>query len=148
MLNTVTIMGRLTADPELRTTPSGLSVTSFTLAVDRDFQKQGAEKATDWIDVTAWRQTADFITRYFQKGRMMIVKGSLQTRTYTDKDGKNRKAWDVIADQVYFGDSKRDSDSNGGYSRQESAPRNEEPAVFSSGSAEDFTPIIDDDLPF
>lgn len=148
MLNTVTIMGRLAADPELRTTPSGLSVTSFTLAVDRDFQKQGAERVTDWIDVTAWRQTADFVTRYFQKGRMMIVKGSLQTRTYTDKDGKNRKAWDVIAEQVYFGDSKRDSDSNGGYARQDAAPRAEETTSFSTGSSEDFTPIIDDDLPF
>ncbi len=149
MLNTVIIMGRLTADPEARTTASGLQVASFTLAVDRDFQSNGAERATDFIDVVAWRQKADFVSKYFRKGQQMAVKGSLQTRSYTDKDGNKRRAWEVVADNVYFADSKRDSSSSEGYSAPaDNYTRNEQPATFSSGNTEDFTPIIDDDLPF
>lgn len=111
MLNHVTIMGRLTRDPELRHTQSGTAVTSFTLAVDRDFKdKNSGETATDWISCTAWKGTAEFVTRYFQKGRMAIVEGRLQSRKYTDKDGNNRTAYEVVASSVYFGDSKRDSD--------------------------------------
>lgn len=149
MLNTVILMGRLTADPELRTTSSGIQVASFTLAVDRDFQSNGAERATDFIDVVVWRQRADFVSKYFRKGQQMAVRGSLQTRSYTDKDGNKRRAWEVVADNVYFADSKRDSSSSEGYSAPaESSVRNEQPASFTSGSTEDFTPIIDDDLPF
>ena len=111
MLNHVTIMGRLTRDPELRHTQSGTAVTSFTLAVDRDFKdKNSGETATDWISCTAWKGTAEFVTRYFQNGRMAIVEGRLQSRKYTDKDGNNRTAYEVVASSVYFGDSKRDSD--------------------------------------
>ena len=119
MLNRITIMGRLTKDPELRRTQSGLSVTSFTLAVDRDFKdKQSGEKGTDFIDVVAWRQTAEFACKYFSKGRMAVVEGRLQIRDWKDRDGNNRRSAEVVADSLYFGDSKRDGDSgsqSGGY---------------------------------
>ena len=105
MLNRVILMGRLTADPELRKTASDLSVTSFTLAVDRNYGK-GADRQTDFINCVAWRQTAEFISRYFQKGRMIALEGSLQTRNYEDKTGAKRTAYEVIVDQAYFADSK------------------------------------------
>ena len=111
MLNHITIMGRFTRDPELRHTQSGTAVTSFTLAVDRDFKdKNTGESATDWISCTAWKGTAEFVSRYFRKGRMAVVDGRLQTRSYQDRDGNKRTAVEVVADHVYFGDSKRDSD--------------------------------------
>ena len=110
MLNHIVIMGRLTKDPELRTTQSGVSVTSFTLAVDRDFKnKDSGEKSTDFIDVVAWRQTAEFVCKYFGKGRMAVAEGRLQIRDWKDRDGNNRRSAEVVADNVYFGDSKRDS---------------------------------------
>lgn len=110
MLNSVTLMGRLTRDPELRRTPSGAAVTSFTLAVDRDFTNSTTgEKETDFIDIVAWRNTAEFVGKYFTKGRMAVVQGRLQIRTWTDKDGNKRKAAEVVADNVYFGDSNKDS---------------------------------------
>lgn len=109
MLNTITIMGRMTKDPERRMTPQGTPVTSFTLAVERDFAANGAEKETDFIDCVAWRNTAEFVTRYFGKGRMAIVSGRLQIRTWTDKDGSKRRAAEVVANEVYFGDSKQKS---------------------------------------
>lgn len=114
MLNHVTIMGRLTRDPELRHTRSGTAVTSFTLAVDRDFKdKNSGETATDWISCTAWKGTAEFVSRYFRKGRMAVVDGRLQTRSYQDRDGNKRTAVEVVADHVYFGDSrKKESDGN------------------------------------
>ena len=108
MLNKVVIMGRLARDPELRRIQSGVSVTSFRIACDRDFKSQNGEKETDWIDIVAWRNTAEFVSKYFQKGRMAIVEGRLQTRDWTDKDGNRRVAVEVVADNVYFGDSKRD----------------------------------------
>ncbi len=149
MLNTVIIMGRLTADPEIRSTASGLPVASFTLAVDRDFQS-GSERVTDFIDVVAWRQKAEFVSKYFRKGQQMAVKGSIQVRNYTDKEGNKRRAWEVVADNVYFADSKRDSSyegsTYGGSSYSNTA--SEQPASFSNGSNDDFTPIVDDDLPF
>ena len=121
MLNKIFIMGRLTRDPELRHTQSGTAVASFSLAVDRDFKdKATGEKATDFIDVVAWRQTGEFVSRYFTKGRMAIVEGRLQIRDWTDKEGNKRRSAEVVADQVYFGDSKRDGDggySGGGYSQ-------------------------------
>lgn len=108
-LNKICIMGRMTADPELRTTTTGTPVTSFTLAVDRNFKdKQTGEKTVDFIDCTAWRQTAEFVSRYFMKGRMAVVEGSLQMRKWTDKDGNKRKSPEVVADNVYFGDTKTD----------------------------------------
>ena len=115
MLNKIILMGRLTRDPELRRTGSGTAVTSFSLAVDRDFKSQSGEKETDFIDVVAWRNTADFVSKYFTKGRMAVVEGRLQIRDWTDRDGGKRRSAEVIAENVYFGDSKRDSgaDSDG-----------------------------------
>lgn len=111
MLNRIIIMGRLVRDPELRTTQSGTSVTSFTLAVDRDFKdKDSGEKATDFIDVVAWRQTAEFVCKFFTKGRMAVAEGRLQIREWKDKDGNNRRTAEIVAENVYFGDSKRESD--------------------------------------
>lgn len=116
MLNHIIIMGRLVRDPELRNTPSGTPVTSFTLAVDRDFKsRDSGERSTDFIDVVAWRQTAEFVNKYFSKGRMAVVEGRLQIRDWKDKDGNNRRSAEVIANNVYFGDSKRDGDGGGSY---------------------------------
>nr|DAI29662.1 MAG TPA: Single strand binding protein [Caudoviricetes sp.] len=108
MLNKVIIMGRLTRDPELRRTQGGTAVTSFTMAVDRDFKSQSGEKETDFIDVVAWRNTGEFAAKYLAKGRMAAVEGRIQAREWQDKDGNRRKAVEVVADNVYFADSKRD----------------------------------------
>lgn len=108
MLNKIILMGRLTRDPELRRTGSGTAVTSFAIAVDRDFKSQNGEKETDFIDVVAWRSTAEFVSKHFSKGRMAVVEGRLQIRDWTDKDGTKRRTAEVIADNVYFADSKRD----------------------------------------
>ena len=150
MLNKVFIMGRLTRDPELRRTQTGTAVASFTLAVDRDFKdKSTGERTTDFIDVVAWRQTGEFVSRYFTKGRMAVVEGRLQIRDWTDKDGGKRRSAEVVADNVYFGDSKRDGgsdfgapaygDRSGGYASQ--APM---------GGHSDFAEIGEEDgeLPF
>jgi len=154
MLNHITIMGRLTRDPELRRTGSGIAVASFTLAVDRDFSpKDGGERETDFIDCVAWRQTGEFVSKYFTKGRMAVVSGRLQIRGWTDKDGNKRRTAEVVADNVYFGDSKRDSDggSYGSANTYGSAPA---PAYGSysapSAGASDFAMLSDDDaqLPF
>ena len=116
MLNHITIMGRLTRDPELRRTGSGIAVASFSLAVDRDFSpKDGGERETDFIDCVAWRQTGEFVSKYFTKGRMIVVSGRLQIRSWTDKDGNKRRTAEVVADNCYFGDSKRDSDGSSSY---------------------------------
>ena len=114
MLNTITIMGRLTRDPELRRTGSGIAVASFCVAVDRDWpNKETGEKETDFIDCVAWRQTGEFVSKYFSKGSMIVVSGRLQIRTWTDKDGNNRKTAEIVADNVYFGESKKDKDARG-----------------------------------
>ena len=143
MLNHITIMGRLTRDPEMRTTQSGVSVASFTLAVDRDFGgRDGGEKQTDFIDCTAWRHTAEFVSKYFSKGRMAVVSGRLQIDNYTDNDGNKRKAAKVIADNIYFGDSKKD----GATGSQSDGQNTEQIAPASAG----FVPVEVDDseLPF
>ena len=111
MLNCAVIMGRLVADPELRTTPNGISVTSFCVAVDRSFVKAGEERKADFINVVAWRQTADFVTRYFHKGSMIAVQGSIQTRSYEDKNGNKRTAVEIVADNVSFCGSKSERSS-------------------------------------
>ena len=111
MLNKIFIMGRLTRDPELRRTQNGTAVTSFTLAVDRDFKNADGAKDTDFIDVVAWRSTAEFAAKYFTKGRMAVVEGRLQLRDWTDKDGNKRRNAEVLADNIYFGDAKKDADS-------------------------------------
>ena len=147
MLNQIILMGRLTRDPELRRTSSGTAVTSFSLAVDRDFKSQGGEKETDFIDIVAWRNTAEFVSKYFTKGRMAVVEGRLQIRDWTDKDGGKRRSAEVVADNVYFGDSKRDgADSYG-------APAYSAPASRASapmGGHSDFAEIGEEDgeLPF
>ena len=116
MLNHIVLMGRLTRDPELRRTGSGIAVASFSIAVDRDFgSRESGERETDFIDIVAWRQTAEFVSKYFTKGRMAVVSGRLQIRNWNDKDGNKRRSAEVVADNVYFGDSKRDGES-GGYS--------------------------------
>ena len=141
MLNSIIIMGRLTADPELRSTSSGLSVTSFTVAVDRGYVKAGEEKRADFIPVVAWRQTADFVSKYFRKGSMIAVQGSLQSRSYEDKNGNKRVAYEVIADQVSFCGSKADS-GTGSYDSVS-------PSSYNNSSADDFSSVVeDDDLPF
>ena len=149
MLNKVFIMGRLTRDPELRRTQSGTAVTSFSLAVDRDFKSQSGEKETDFIDVVAWRSTAEFVSKYFTKGRMAIVEGRLQIRDWTDKDGGKRRSAEVVADNVYFGDSKRDGAGDAGYAPAYSAPSaGYAPAASMGASA--FAEIGEEDgeLPF
>lgn len=144
MLNSVIIMGRLTADPELRTTTSGLSVTSFTVAVDRNY-KSGDERQTDFINCVAWRATADFVTRYFRKGQMIAVQGSLQVRNYEDKNGNKRTAYDVVADNVSFCGSKSESGNNNfGAQRQESAPA----VSYQSADAGSFSVLPDDNSGF
>ena len=152
MLNKIFIMGRLTRDPELRRTQSGTAVTSFTLAVDRDFKSQSGEKETDFIDVVAWRSTAEFAAKYFTKGRMAIVEGRLQIRPWTDKEGNSRRSAEVVADNVYFGDSKRDGATGGDYAAPAagySAPSGGYAAPV-GGTSSGFSEIDDEDgdLPF
>lgn len=122
MLNKIVIMGRLTRDPELRRTQSGLSVTSFSVACDRDFKAQDGSRETDFIDCVAWRNTAEFVCKYFAKGRMAVVEGRLQIRDWQDNNGNKRRSAEIVADNVYFGDSKRDGDGGGyqqgGYPQQ------------------------------
>lgn len=147
MLNVAAIMGRLVADPELRHTPNDVAVTSFTLAVDRSYVKAGAERQADFIDVVAWRNTAEFVCKYFRKGQLMAVQGSIQTRSYTDSQGNKRKAFEIVADNVHFAESKRDANSGGNYSRPEAM--NEPAPAYTSGNTGDFEEIpSDDDLPF
>ena len=156
MLNVAAIMGRLVADPELRHTPNDIAVTTFTLAVDRSYSRAGTERQTDFIDVVAWRQTAEFVCKYFSKGRMMAVTGSIQTRNYEDKQGNKRKAFEIVANDVSFADSKRDSSGSapGSYDsapavQQRPAAYSEPAPAYSSVSNEDFEEILgDDDLPF
>ena len=148
MLNRIILMGRLTRDPELRRTGTGTAVTSFSLAVDRDFKSQSGEKETDFIDIVAWRSTAEFVSKYFTKGRMAVVEGRLQIRDWTDKDGGKRRSAEVVADNVYFGDSKRDGGDSSGYSAAP-AYKNAAPSNFNAGGS-DFAEIGEDDgeLPF
>ena len=153
MLNRIILMGRLTRDPELRHTGSGTAVASFSLAVERDFRdKTSGQKTTDFIDIVAWRQTGEFVSKYFTKGRMIVVSGSLQSRKWQDRNGQNRISWEVIADNVYFGDSKRDSagDMGGSYAAPAyTAPAGGYSAPVGGGSS-GFAEIDeeDGDLPF
>ena len=111
MLNHIVVMGRLTRDPELRKTASGVSVTSFSVAVDRDFSQQDGKKETDFLDVVAWRNTAEFAAKYFMKGRMAVISGRLQIRNWEDKEGNKRRTAEILAENIYFGDSKKEDDS-------------------------------------
>lgn len=113
MLNNIVIMGRLTRDPELRRTSSGVAVASFTLACERDFAPQGEARGTDFIDIVAWRYTAEFVEKYFSKGQMAVVSGRLQIRNWEDKEGNKRRSAEILADHVYFGEAKRDKTTQG-----------------------------------
>lgn len=140
MLNKVVLMGRITKDPELRRTGSGTAVTSFSLACDRDFKSQSGEKETDFIEVVAWKNTAEFVSKYFSKGRMAVVEGRLQIRDWTDKAGNKRTTAEVVADNVYFADSKRSTDSGAVHSYSDTP----------SGMMPDFSEIGEEDgeIPF
>ncbi len=141
MFNLVVLTGRLTADPELKTTPNGYSVTTFSIAVNRRY-RAGEESQADFINIVAWRQTAEFVTRYFKKGSMIGIEGSIQTRKYTDKNGNNRTAFEVVANNVQFVESKRDAAP---------AQDSDNAVSFSNAGANDFTDLgdaSDDDLPF
>lgn len=152
-MNKVVLLGRLAADPELRQTPNGHTVTSFTIAVDRQYSK-GADRQTDWIDIVAWRNTAEFVCKYFQKGSPIIVEGSIQTRTYDDKNGQKRKAVEIQADNVEFVPRPKDTSAGApsfrAPERAEFAPPVPDPApvAYSAGEADDFTVVDDEDLPF
>ena len=161
MLNHIVLMGRLTRDPELRRTGSGIAVASFSLAVDRDFgsSANNGEKETDFIDIVAWRNTAEFVSKYFTKGRMAVVSGRLQIRNWQDKDGNKRRTAEVVADNVYFGDSKRDNaegsfNQTQGYAQSFNQVPQQQPAYQApqnvSSAASDFSMLSDDDpeLPF
>ena len=148
MLNHITLMGRLTRDPELRYTPSGTAVASFTLAVDRDFaSKEGGERQTDFIDIVAWRQTGEFVSKYFAKGSMAVVSGRLQIRDWTDREGGKRRSAEVVVDNMYFGESKR---REGGDMRGEPRHSSSYDAPAPSMGASAFSELGDDDgeLPF
>ena len=163
MLNHIVLMGRLTRDPELRRTGSGIAVASFSLAVDRDFgSRETGEKETDFIDIVAWRNTAEFVSKYFTKGRMAVVSGRLQIRNWTDKEGNKRRSAEVVADNVYFGDSKRDSADGGSFNQSQGYAQSfnqipqqpQQPAYQApqnvSAAPSDFSMLSDDDpdLPF
>ena len=160
MLNHITIMGRLTRDPELRRTGSGIAVASFTVAVDRDFaSRESGERETDFIDCVAWRQTGEFVSKYFTKGSMAVVSGRLQIRGWTDKDGNKRRTAEVVADNVYFGESRRSNESGSSYGGNTyggnsygsaPAPAYGGYSAPASNPASDFAMLDDDDaqLPF
>ena len=162
MLNHIVLMGRLTRDPELRRTGSGIAVASFSLAVDRDFgsSANNGEKETDFIDIVAWRNTAEFVSKYFTKGRMAVVTGRLQIRNWQDKEGNKRRSAEVVADNVYFGDSKRDSADGGSFNQSQGYAQSfnqvppQQPAYQApqnvSAAPSDFSMLSDDDpdLPF
>ena len=159
MLNHIVLMGRLTRDPELRRTGSGVAVASFTLAVDRDYAAQGAEKETDFVDIVAWRNTAEFVSKYFAKGRTAVVSGRLQIRNWQDKEGNKRRSAEVVADNVYFGDSKRDNADGGSFNQSQGYAQSfnqvpQQPAYQApqnvSAAPSDFSMLSDDDpdLPF
>lgn len=156
MLNKIFLQGRLVADPEMRHTPSGVAVASLRLAVDRDFKdKETGEKKADFINVVAWRSTAEFVSRFFTKGRLAVVEGRLQLRDWTDRDGNKRRSAEVVADNVYFGDSKRDAEGGGSYGGYSAPAPGSAPAAPPAYSApmdggDQFAGLDDDDgeLPF
>ncbi len=149
MLNQISLMGRLTRDPELRYTQAGTPVASFSLAVDRDFaSKESGERQTDFIDIVAWRQTGEFVSKYFQKGSMAVVTGRLQIRDWQDKEGNKRRSAEVVADNIYFGESKRSREGDSGY--RENAPRSSNSSYDGPSKSSGFAELDDGDgeLPF
>ena len=159
MINKAILMGRLTRDPELRYTQSNVPTCSFTVAIDRNYKSQSGERAADFINCVAWRQTAEFVSKWFTKGKMIVVVGSIQSRKYTDRDGNNRTAVEVVADEVSFGEAKREGDGgyqpNGGYQSYQPQARPAQPSYNSRPQSQslpvgDFADLgeDDDDLPF
>ncbi len=152
MLNHIVLMGRLTKDPELRRTGSGVAVASFSIAVDRDFgNRENGEKETDFIDIVAWRNTAEFVSKYFTKGRMAVVSGRLQIRNWQDKDGNKRRSAEVVADNIYFGDSKRDGATGQSFDSGFSSGSSYQTGSYTAPApSSDFAMLEDDDseLPF
>lgn len=147
-MNSICLMGRLTADPELKTTQSGVAVTSFSVAVDRAYTPKGQERQTDFINCVAWRQTAEFITRYFRKGNRIALQGSLQSRSYTANDGNKRTVYEVVIDNAFFCESKGGQPAAPGYDSQIPQPSEAKPA-FSTANTGDFEEILsDEELPF
>lgn len=146
MLNCAVLMGRLVAEPELRTTSTGLSVISFRIAVDRSFVKTGEERQADFIDVTAWDKKAEFVNRFFHKGSLIAVQGRIETGSYEDKNGIKRSKFEIVADKIDFCGPK--SDNTGGGSRIDEAVANAPAPSYATGNAGDFETITDDDLPF
>ena len=138
-LNVVALIGRLTKDPEMRKTPQGVSVATFTIAVDRSFVKQGEDRQADFLDIVCWRNTAEFVCKYFQKGSLIAVNGSIQTRTYQDKNGNNRKAFEIVADNVHFAGEKKDGGAHGGGAPHYEGKKNDDFEVIGDG---------EEDLPF
>lgn len=159
MLNSVILMGRLTADPDYRTTQSGAALARFTLAVERDYAQNG-ERQTDFLDVIAWRSTADFVSKYFQKGQLVAVRGSVQASSYTDREGNKRRSWDIVADQVYFAEGRKDSggaDTHPAHPAQPPQPQPSQPQPYQgeqqmmdgyAPSPSPYQAAGDDDLPF
>lgn len=150
MINRVVLMGRLVADPELKTTGSGISVTTFRIAVDRSYVKSGEERQADFFDIVAWRYTAEFICKHFRKGSLIAIDGQLQSRTYQAKDGSNRYVVEVVADNASFTGERRDSSAGfGGYSQPAPQAFQDQAPAYSNGSSQDFMEVqLDDDLPF
>lgn len=147
MLNRVILMGRLTAEPDYRTTQSGVAFVRLGLAVERDFKGQNGERQTDFLNIIAWRQTADFVSKYFHKGQLVAVQGSIQTGSYTDKDGNKRMSFDIVADQVYFAEPKRDN-SQQPQSDIAGTSANAPQAYDNYSNYGEFAPVNDSDLPF
>ncbi len=148
-MNVICLMGRLVADPELKSTQSGVNVTSFCVAVDRAYQPKGQERQSDFINCVAWRGTAEFITRFFRKGQRIALQGSLQSRNYTDRDGNKRTAYEVVVDNAFFAESKSSSDSAAPRYDSQIPQYSEQQPAFSNTKAGDFEEILgDDDLPF
>lgn len=153
MLNVIAVMGRVVADPELRKTTTGISTTTFTIACDRNFVKSGSERQTDFFDIVAWRQSAEFASKYFKKGQLVAVNGSLQTRSYEDKNGNKRKVYEIVADNLHFAESR--NSGGGGNTAVAEAPAAaarvlpQEEENYSAGAPDDFA-VIDEseDLPF
>lgn len=159
MINNAVIMGRLTADPELRTTGNGIGVCGFTVAVDRNYRPEGEERQTDFINVVAWRKTADFVSRYFRKGQMIAVQGSIQTRNYEDRNGNKRTAVEIVADNISFCGSKAETGAGGQNAGAPAPSGNPAPPVpayqqcsgvgVSNATPDDFSQVeMDDELPF
>lgn len=147
MLNRWIGMGRLARDPELRRTQSGTAVASFSIAVDRDFKSQDGERETDWIDIVAWRSTAEFVSKYFTKGSSIVVEGRLQIRSYTDKEGNKRRVAEIVADNVYFGGSKKEDGGTGGTSKSQ-GQMDQEPEYDDPGANFEEIEGDDEEMPF